>query len=332
VDSPSPPVRWGILGTANVATKVGGAIRRARHAELVAIASRSQERAEEWASRHDVSRAYGAYDALLDDADVDVVYIPLPPSLHAEWTIRAAERRKHVLCEKPVALSAAEAREMADACRSNGVQLMDGVMWVHHERTEAMAEVIREGTLGALRRVTAAFTFCWERVPPQNIRLKKELGGGCLGDLGYYCVRACLWAFGEMPERVFATARYAHGVDFNVSALLWFSGERMASFDCAFDTAGRQWFEVAGTRACIVCDDYVVPSGTDVARFWIHGSGRNEERSVQNCVQEVRMVERFSEVVRTGRLEEGWVSDAVNTMRVCDAMLQSAERGRVVQM
>ncbi len=131
-------VPWGILGTANIAAGVGQAMDAAQGAELVAVASRDGERARSWGAARGLQRTYAGYEALLEQDDIEAVYIPLPPSLHMEWTIKAAERGKHVLCEKPLAANAAEARAMVSACRANQVQLMDGVMWVHHRRTAMM--------------------------------------------------------------------------------------------------------------------------------------------------------------------------------------------------
>ncbi len=326
------PIRWGILSTANIATKVAGAIHLARNADLVAVASRTEARASAWAQEHNVPTAYGTYDALLADASLDVIYIPLPPSLHAEWTIKAAEHGKHVLCEKPLAANADEAVAMADACHQNGVQLMDGVMWVHHERTAQMKRKLTDGILGKLRRVTAAFTFNWDTIPAGNIRAMKEFAGGSLGDLGYYCIRAILWAFEEMPTQVFATARYKVGVDFNLAGILWFEDERIATLDCGFDTALRKWFEVAGTRASIVCDDFTVPVSEDAARFWVHGPDGNERNTVDGCIQEVEMIEKFSQIVQSGNLEAAWSDVAVNTTRICDALLESHRRGEIVKL
>ena len=325
-------VRWGILSTANIATKVARAIHLARNADLIAVASRTEERAATWAEDHNVRTAYGTYDALLADDSIDVIYIPLPPSLHAEWTVKAAERGKHVLCEKPLSANAAEATAMADACRQNGVQLMDGVMWVHHERTAVMKQKLTDGTLGRLRRVTAAFTFNWDTIPVGNIRTMKEFAGGSLGDLGYYCVRAILWAFEQMPTQVFATARYKVGVDFNLAGILWFDDERIATLDCGFDTGLRKWFEVAGTRASIVCDDFTVPTSEDTARFWVHGPDGNEQNTVEGCIQEVKMIERFSQIVQSGNLEAEWPDVAVNTMRICDALLASHQEKGIVKL
>ena len=327
-----PPVRWGILSTANIATKVASAIHLAENSDLIAVASRTKERAATWAEDHNVPTAYGTYDALLTDDSIDAIYIPLPPSLHAEWTIKAAEHGKHVLCEKPLAANAAEAIAMTDACHQNGVQLMDGVMWVHHDRTAAMKQKLTDDTLGELRRVTAAFTFNWDTIPVGNIRTMKEFAGGSLGDLGYYCVRAILWAFEQMPTQVFATARYKVGVDFNLAGILWFDDERIATLDCGFDTGLRKWFEVAGTRASIVCDDFTVPTSEETARFWVHGSGGNEQNIVEGCVQEVMMIARFSQIVQSGNLEPQWSDVAVNTMRICDALLESHRREEVVKL
>lgn len=322
-------VRWGILSTASIANKIARAIGLAHNAELVAIASRNEERAITWAQKHNVQIAYGNYEELLSDSSLDAIYIPLPPSMHAEWTIRAAEQGKHVLCEKPLSANSDEATMMADACHQNGVQLMDGVMWVHHERTNLMKQKLTD--LGDLRRVTAAFTFNWGSVPTNNIRVKPELAGGCLGDLGYYCVRAILWAFEEMPTHVFATARYKVGVDYNLSGMLWFDNERMATLDCGFDTSIRRWFEVAGTRASLVCDDFTVPQSEESSRFWIHGAD-NTKHETATCIQEVNMIERFSSIVQTNNLEPQWTDVAINTMRVCDALLESAKRGEIVHI
>jgi len=329
----SKPVRWGILSTAHIGTKVSKAMHRAQGAEPLAVASRDLARAQTWAQAHNVPRAYGSYVALLEDPDIDAVYISLPPSLHHEWTIKAAEHGKHVLCEKPLARNAREAVEMSDACRQYTVQLMDGVMWVHHARTRAMREVLDRRELGDVRRMTAAFCFIWDEIPKDNIRLNPALAGGSLGDLGYYCCRAIWWAMQEVPVRAFATARFFQNVDFNLSGLLWFDDPCVASFDCGFDLAMRQWFEVAGTQGSLVCDDFVLPWSEEKARFWRHdGHGANTATLIENCVQEVQMIENFSEVVRTGHLEPQWTRDAIVTQRMTDALAESARTGQPVEL
>src|SRR5262249_29523269 len=159
------------------------------------------------------------------------------------------------------------------------------------------------------------------------------LGGGALGDVGWYCVCATLWAFGDLPVKVLATARHDRDVDVNLSAILWFSDDRMASFDCSFDTTWRKWFEIAGTLGSLVCDDFVNPWDAAKARFWTHDSqGKSRQHDYPGCIQEVRMIETFCEIVRSGHLEAKWVEAALATPSVCDALARSARSGRIVEL
>ncbi|TVR55567.1 MAG: gfo/Idh/MocA family oxidoreductase [Spirochaetaceae bacterium] len=327
-------VRWGIIGTANIATKVARAISLAPGNEIVAIASRDKTRAAEWAKEHGAEKAYGSYEDCLADPEIDAVYIPLPPTLHADWTIRAADAGKHVLSEKPLTVDPREAVEMVSACRTNNVQLMDGVMWVHHDRTKEIRALLDRSELGELRSVTSAFAFNWgATVPTANIRARKELGGGALGDLGYYCVRGILWAFGEIPERVFAASRYANGVDIETSGMLFFSRERVAQFDCGFTTKGRMRLELAASDGTLTIDDFVVPGSEEQASYSIRGRAQQPEVfTVGPCIQEVNMIARFSEIVQSGSPVGVWPEEAVATVRTCAALARSAETGAAVEV
>ena len=333
MSQPEQPIRWGIVSTARIAAKVCSAMHRGDGAEAAVVASRDAERARRWAREHGVGRSHGSYEDLLEDPEIDAVYIALPPSMHAEWTIRAAAAGKHVLCEKPLAASYAEAEEMAAACRRAGVQLMDGVMWKHHARTAAMRGHIERGELGRLRRVTSAFTFNWDPLPADNIRFQRELAGGSLGDLGWYCVGASLWAFDTLPTRVWATARYFQDVEVNLSGFLWFEGDGVAAFDCGFDTLTRKWFEIAGTEGSLVCDDFVHPHDEARPRYWAHdAAGASTEHVVPDDAHEVRMIERFSQIVRSGELDKSWPSESLRVQRVCDALADSARRERAIDL
>ncbi|GAB4136402.1 MAG: Gfo/Idh/MocA family oxidoreductase [Planctomycetaceae bacterium] len=326
-------LRWGILGTARIADKVAAAIQNAAGAELVAVASRSAERASAWAEERSIPQSYGSYAGLLDDENIDAVYIPLPPSLHAEWTIAAAEKGKHVLCEKPTALNSTEVESMIAACEQNNVQLMDGVMWVHHPRTRDMRNIMTGGSMGRLRRVTSAFSFHWDVVPEGDLRLSKELGGGSLLDLGWYNVRATLWAFGEMPERVYGTAQWHNDVDMSFSGMMWFADNRFASFDCSFDTLARRWFEVTGTTGSIVCDDFVIPWQADKVRYWTHADeGESVERTSATDIQEVQMIEEFTRCAFADSLNPRWPNETLATQRICDALSESARTGKSVEV
>ena len=327
-------VRWGIIGTASIATKVARAISLAPGNELVAIASRDRSRAAEWAKEHGAEKAYGSYEDCLADSEIDAVYIPLPPTLHAEWTIRAADAGKHVLSEKPLTADPREAEEMVRACRANTVQLMDGVMWVHHDRTKEIRAVLDRKETGELRSVSSAFAFNWgATIPSANIRARKELGGGALGDLGYYCVRGILWAFAELPERAFAVSRLANGVDIETSGILFFSRDRVAQFDCGFTTKGRMRLELAGADGTLTIDDFVVPGSEECSSYSIRGKSREPEVfTVGPCIQEVNMITRFSDIVESGTLAAEWPEAAVATVRTCAALMRSAETGDTVEI
>jgi predicted dehydrogenase len=324
----SAPLRFGLLGTARIAEKLAPAIQATPGAQLVAVASREASKAKEWAARHQVERAYGSYAALLDDADLDAVYIPLPPSLHAEWTIRAAQRGKHVLCEKPLADTLAAAQKMEAACRQHGVVLMDGVMWRHHPRAHEMLSVIQSGALGELRRITAAFTFLGSWIKPDDLRYRAELGGGSLLDLGWYCVGAALWATGATPTRLQGWGRFIDGVDRTFSARMEFPNDVVASFDCGFETTTRKWFEIAGTERSLICDDFTRPWSEAKARYWIHdANGKAAEHVSPVTNQEQCLVAEFCRQIRDPQARNESAQFAVRTQAVCEALLRSAREG-----
>lgn len=329
----SNQLRWGVLGTARIAEKVGAAIHAAPNASLDVIASRDINRAQQWAEQHNVARAVGSYEAVLKDPNIDAVYIPLPPSMHAEWTMAAAEAGKHVLCEKPLAGNADEAVAMIKACEERDVQFMDGVMWLHHPREADMRAVLNSGELGSLTHLAAAFTFRWPTVPKDDFRTKREYGGGCLLDLGWYCVGVALWAFGEMPESVFGSAQLRNDVDMHFNGLMHFSGNRTASLNCGFDTVMRRWVEVAGTERSLVCDDFTRPWKEEKPRYWVHQpDGSADERVSAGSNQETCMVEAFCEAVLSGKRRPEWHLRAVQTQQICAALDESARSGQIVQL
>ena len=324
-------IRWGVLGTARIAEKVGAAISAVPGAELTLIGSRDGARAADWAAEHKVKRSCDSYQAVLDDDDIDAVYIPLPPSMHEEWTCKAAEAGKHVLCEKPLAHNLESARTMAAACEKHGVQLVDGIMWVHHPRAAQMRATIAGGTLGELRRITSAFTFNRE-FPLSDLRMQRPMGGGALLDLGWYNINATLGFFEALPTHVFGTATYVNDVDISFSGMMWFEDGRTAGFDCGFNADNRRWLEIAGTEASIVCDDFTRPWKEERPRHWLHKSGKSEEVVSSPRIQEQCMVEKFCEIVRSGELEPRWTQQSIHTQTICEAFDQSARSGEVVQL
>ena len=325
-------VRWGVLSTANIGrAAVNPAIQASSNGTLVAAASRDAARAGAFAAEHGIPSAFGSYEALLERDDIDAVYIPLPNSLHREWTIRAAQAGKHVLCEKPLAMDAAECEEMAAAADDAGVTLMEAFMYRFHPRTERVLEMLRDGRVGRVGAVRSAFTF---RLRDQtNIRLDPDLGGGALMDVGCYCVNVSRTLVGEEPVEVQAAAHWTErGVDESMAGILRFPGGATAHFDCALTLERSEAYEVAGTDGQLRVPAAFLP-GTDDAEI-IETRGREGE-SIHTIagVDEYRlMVEHFADCVLHDREPRYGVADAVANMRVITALYRSARSGRPVEV
>jgi predicted dehydrogenase len=239
-------LRWGILSTANIATaKVIPGMRRAARTEVVAIASRDPALARSWADGLGIPNAHGSYEALLADPDVDAVYIPLPNHLHKEWSIAAARAGKHVLCEKPLALTAADAAEMIEAARSAGVQFMEAFMYRHHPSWVAVRELVESGRIGRLAAIQSWFSYYNDDA--SNIRNILDFGGGALYDIGCYCVNLSRMLFGGEPVRIMSAIRRdpTDGTDVLTSAILEFE-TGIASFTCSTRTETDQRVHVYG--------------------------------------------------------------------------------------
>lgn len=320
-------VRWGILGTAHIAERrILPAIARSETATVAAVASRDEDRARDFAARHGIPRAFGSYGALLDDDGIEAIYNPLPNSLHRPWTQRAAEAGKHVLCEKPLAVTAAEADAMVAACRAGGVLLMEGFMYRFHPQIDTVRRLVDAGAVGTLRVIRSAFTFTVTR--EDDIRLDAGLGGGGLMDVGCYCVNVSRLLLGE-PGRVFASAIYDRGVDVALSAMLAFAGGAVSQFDCGLRAPYRQFCELVGTEGTITLGRPFQPE-EDPARITLR-RGRDEEQiDVPATNQYMLMIDHFGACLRAGAPPRFPAQDAVANMRVIDAVRESAQSGQPV--
>jgi len=315
-------LRWGTLGVANINNRLLPGFRGAQNADLVAIASRSADKAAVAAKAAKIPVAHGSYEALLADWNVDAVYIPLPNTLHAEWTKKAADAGKHVLCEKPLAPTAAEAGAVVDYCRSKKVKLMDGFMWPHHARTARLRQLLDSGAVGEIRQVCGSFTFMLGD-DPANIRLQRATAGGSLLDVGCYPVYGIRWAFGDEPVRAFATAKMREGVDVSMSGVLEFSGGRVGLFDCGFNLPLRQWLEIAGTEGSVRVPEMWIPQAVD--DYVIYRDGREPERVVVDGRDQIAcMIEDFGRAVFNNEEPKPSPEEAVKTLKALDALAQSA--------
>jgi predicted dehydrogenase len=241
---------WGVLGCAAIArNRLIPAIRGSRNGRVLAVASRDPARARAAAGEAQIPRAYGSYEALLADPEIAAVYLPLPNSLHREWTLRAAEAGKHVLCEKPLAVTAAEAEDMLDACRANGVLLMEGFMYRFHPRVQEAVRLARDGTIGALRLVRASFSSL--QTAPGNIRMQPGLGGGAILDSACYGVNVCRMILGEPTHVAGVATWWPGGIPATVIGTLTFPGEAVGVIDASLAMAAQRSFEIVGTEGVI---------------------------------------------------------------------------------
>jgi len=313
-------LRWGVISTSNIGrAAVNPAIRASGNGELLAIASRSESKAREFAEKMDVPTYYGAYEALLDDERIDAVYIPLPNSLHREWTVKAAEKGKHILCEKPLALNAAECNEMDAAARASGVKLMEAFMYRFHPQTEKVLEMVRSGVVGDLRMIRSAFTF--RVTKPDNIRLRPDLGGGALMDVGCYCVNISRTVVGLEPVEVQAFAQSgSSGVDEQMAGTLRFPNGVLAQFDCALTMERREEYEVAGTDAYLRVPAAFLPGIGDTVIYEHRGRGDVIEHRVAGVDEYRLMVEHFADCVLNDRPLRYTAAEAAQNMRVIESL------------
>ena len=248
---PHSSLRIGILGCANIAKQFVRDVAQSQAVTVAAVASRRAETAAQFAQTFGIARSHGSYEALLADPDIDAVYIPLPNSLHAEWAIKAAQAKKHILCEKPLSLGLAQAQSMFAAARQNGVMLLEAYPFYFQPQTGSMLKLIREGAIGEVRSVQASFGFTLAK-PQGNIRMSPELGGGALLDAGSYAVSLIRLVMGCAPESVITSASWAEsGVDISAMATLFFADGRRAQLSCAMDAANHRRATIVGSAGTL---------------------------------------------------------------------------------
>ncbi len=338
-------VHWGILGCARIAaTALIPGIKGSANGEVLAVASRDLTKAKEYARKFDIPRAYGSYEELLDDLEIQAVCVPLPNSLHKEWTIKAAEKGKHVLCEKPIACCAADAQAMNEACRQHGVLLMEAFAQRFHPQYQRAQELIQEGRIGRILRITAAMSR--SLYPADDIRMNPSLGGGALMDLGCYCINTARHLVGSEPISVFATQEIGQsGVDERTTGTLYFPGGEILQFDTNLylqDLHFEQGCTVYGEKGNIHIPQAF--SQVEILRFGrmveatlfitAHRIGSRQTETVRiEAVHQWRLEQEFfAGRVLTERQIELPGENGLANMRVIDAVVQSARTGTAVEL
>ena len=320
-------MRLGILSTAHINRLVIPGAHASDKVELIAVASRDQSRADEYARKWEIERAYGSYDALLEDPDIEAVYISLPNTMHCEWSIRAVEAGKHVLCEKPMSRHAAEVEQAFDAAERAGRLLTEAFMYRHNPQTKQLGELIRGGAIGELRLVRSAFSYTL--YDAENIRLRTDVEGGSLMDVGCYCISGSRLLGGE-PEDVLGRAYTGPtGTDWVFSGSMGFPGDVFALFDCGTCLPERDELEAIGTEGSLFLDD---PWHCREPVIELRRDGK-VERIELDPVDSYRLeLENLSDAIRGEAQLLLGREDAVAQARALEALHRSAETGANVAL
>jgi predicted dehydrogenase len=347
-----PKLRWGIVSTADIGKKNWRAIHASGSSVVSAVASREIDRSHRFIDACQAEtafelrpKAFGSYDELIISPEVDALYLPLPTGLRKEWVMRGAAAGKHILCEKPCAVSARDLEEMIDACRKHGVEFMDGVMFMHNPRLERVREILDDGqSIGEIKRITSMFSFpANDEFLRGDIRIHSQLEpAGCLGDLGWYCIRFALWAMHwqlprEVSGRILSEARNGLSpaptpTDF--SGELSFGPGVSSGFYCSFLVTDQQWVYVSGSRGYLYMPDFVHARSIDRPAIEVNQvltevvtKSPGQARECAAVAQEAQMFRNFAAQVRSGKRNHDWPRMALLTQQVMDACLASARNG-----
>ncbi len=321
-------LRWGLLSTARINRSIIPVLRGSDRHALLAVASRSRDAVQAYAAEWGIPRGYDSYEALLADPEIDAVYNPLPNALHAEWTIRAVRAGKHVLCEKPLAISVAEVDAVSAAADQAGAVVMEAFMYRHHPQARQLKELVREGAIGDVRLIRSAFTFTLTR--PGDVRLVAALGGGSLWDVGCYPVSIARYLVGREPIRVTGFQRlHDSGIDESFYGELDF-GEAHAQFDCGFREPLRTHLEVVGTTGTIVSATPFKPGLHET--IVLTRGGSTEALPVIGEVLYSGQVENFADAVLLGAAPRVSLEDSRANVAALVALYESARTGTVMTL
>jgi predicted dehydrogenase len=326
-------VRWGILSTANIGTaKVIPAMQRGEHCAITGIASRDLERARAAAAQLGIPKIYGSYGELLADPEIDAVYNPMPNHLHVPWSIEAIEAGKHVLCEKPIALTSAEAQTLVDAAaRRPELKVMEAFMYRHHPQWQKARELVEAGAIGELRTVQSFFSYFND--DPENVRNIADIGGGGLMDIGCYNLSLSRFIFGAEPSRAMGIVEYdpRFNTDRLASGVLDF-GRGTATFTCSTQLANYQRVNIFGTEGRIEIEIPFNAPPDRPTRIWHQRGGDVEEISFDVVDQYTIQGDLFSLAVLNDTPVPTPLSDAVANMRAIEAVVESGKTGGWVEL
>ena len=324
-------IRWGILSTANIGRKqLIPAIQASHNGEVVAVGSRSLVTAQAYAKELGIPHAYGSYEALLADPEIDAIYNPLPNDGHAPWSIKALRAHKHVLVEKPIAIDAGEAQTLVDVAHETGMWLAEAFMYRFHPQHAKVHELLAAGALGSVATINAGFSYVLKPSDTGNVRLKPELGGGGLWDVGCYCVSSIRMFAGQEPDAVSGFAMVgSSGVDENFVGTLHFPNGLLANFECGMRVNGEQQYTIFGDKGRVHVDEAFRPDDRPQTIRVVYGD-RVETFPIPVINQYTLLVEDFADAILNKRPPRYAPEDGVHNMRVLDALALSARELRLV--
>ena len=322
-------LNWGLLSTARINSALITPLRASKRNSLLAVASRTQESADNYAREWEISRAYGSYEALLADPEIDVIYNPLPNHLHAEWTIKALEAGKHVLCEKPFALNVEDVDAMQAAARKQGRVLTEAFMYRHHPQTLKVQELVKSGSIGTLKFVRGSFSFLLTR--EGDIRLDPTMGGGSIWDVGCYPISYARSVIGGNPFEVFGwqvTGRT--GVDETFVGQMRFDHDVYAQFDCSFAVPLRAFMEIVGSEGVLNVPTPFKPQTNE--KIFLTRGDQTETIKIKGQELYIGEVEDIADAILLGREPRISLEDSRTNVATILALLESARSGKPVKI
>lgn len=326
-------IRWGILSTAKIGReKVIPALQKGSLCEVVAIASRKKKQAEEAAASLNIPKAYGSYEELLNDPGIDAVYIPLPNHLHVEWSIKSLQAGKHVLCEKPIGLSSAEAKKLIDASEKHPhLKIMEAFMYRFHPQWQMSKKMVTEGKIGSLTTVHSFFSYY--NVDPNNIRNQEDKGGGGLMDIGCYNISLSRFLFDEEPKKVLGLAEFdpQTKTDCVTSGILQFS-QGTSTFTCSTQLIPYQRVNIFGDKGRIEIEIPFNAPPDKKTKLWLHTTEGTEEKVFEILDQYTLEGDMFSKAILENSPVPTSLEDALNNMKVIEAVFESSRLNRTIEL
>jgi len=321
-------LNWGLLSTARINRALIPPLQVSKRNHLLAVGSRSQESADAYAKEKKIARAYGSYEALLADSEIDVIYNPLPNHLHAEWTIKAVEAGKHVLCEKPLALTVDEVDAVQTAARKHGRVVAEAFMYRHHPQTLKVQELVKSGSLGTLKLIRGSFTFVLSR--EGDVRLNPEWGGGSIWDVGCYPISYTRSVIGVEPLEVFGWQVTGEtGIDETFVGQMRFDNDVLAQFDCSFAIPFHSFIEIVGSEGTLNVPNPFKPDVDE--KIYLTRGDNTETIKIKGQELYIGEVEDMADAILLGREPRISLRDSRANIMAISALLEAARTGKPIQ-